>query len=87
VALEERARRVRAVDLEALVPGPVGRDEAEVVEQRTDVQQLGVVVQAEPIALQRAPEKDAPGVVEEQLGGDVGPALIGRVCPCVEAST
>jgi hypothetical protein len=69
-----RSRKLRAalaVDLEALVLGAVALDEADVVEHRADVEQLGVVVQAELLALQRAPEEHPPRVVEQQLRGDV----------------
>ena len=50
MALEEGAGGVRPVDLEALVLGAVALDEPEVVEQRADVEELGVVVEAQLLA-------------------------------------
>jgi hypothetical protein len=47
VALEKRARGVGAVDLETLVLGAMPFDQAEVMEQRADIEQLGVVVEAQ----------------------------------------
>jgi hypothetical protein len=50
--LEKRAGGVRPVDLEALVVGAVALEQAKVVEHRTDVEELGVVVEAELLGLQ-----------------------------------
>ena len=47
VALQERAGGVGPVDLEALVLGAVALDEPDVVEHGADVEELGVIVQAE----------------------------------------
>ena len=55
MALQEGAGGVGAVDLEALVLGAVALDEPDVVEHGADVEQLGVVVQPELLALQRTP--------------------------------
>jgi hypothetical protein len=70
VALEELARGVRAVDLEALVRGAVRLDEPEIVEHRCDVEQLGVVVEQQLLSVQRAPEEHPPRVVEQQRRRD-----------------
>ena len=71
VALQEGAGGVGPVDLEALVLGAVALDEPDVVEHRADVEQLRVVVQAELLTLQRAPQEHPPRVVEQQLRRDV----------------
>ena len=66
VALEEQARGVGPVDLETLVRGAVTFEQADVVEHRADVEQFGVVVEAELLSLQRRPQEHAPRVVEQQ---------------------
>ena len=60
VPLEEGAGGVRPVDLEALVFGAMALEQTHVVKHRADVEQLGVVVEAEPLGLQRGPEEHAP---------------------------
>jgi hypothetical protein len=50
VPLQKGAGGVGPVDLEALVLGAVPLDQPDVVEHRADVQQLGVVLEAEPFA-------------------------------------
>jgi hypothetical protein len=71
VALQEPARFVCAVDLE---PPPVRAEplaKAEIVEHRTDVEQLRIEAQATVAALQ-APEPVHPArVIVDQLGGGV----------------
>ena len=89
--LEEGAGGVGSVDLEALVLGAVAFDQPDVVEQRADVEQLRVVVQAELLALQRAPEEHPARVVEQQLRGDVlhelgglaGERAVGKGIPAI----
>jgi hypothetical protein len=60
VTLEEGAGGVGPVDLEALVLGAMALEQTEVVEHRADVEQLGVVVEAELFSLQRCPEEHSP---------------------------
>src|SRR6185312_14854894 len=71
VSLEERPSGVGPVDLETLVLGAVTLDEADVMEHRTDVEELGVVGQAESHPLERGPEEHAPRMVEQKRRGDV----------------
>jgi hypothetical protein len=71
VTLEERSRGVGSVDLEALVLGAVAFEQADIVEHRADVEHLRVVAQAEPLTLQRTPEKHPARVVEQEPRGDV----------------
>ncbi len=68
VAAQEVACRIRTVDLEALGGAAVGGHQAHVVEERADVQQLRVVLQAEPASRQRAEQEHAARVVEQQVG-------------------
>ena len=60
VPLEEGAGGVRPVDLEALVLRAMALEQADIVEHRTDVEQLGVVAEAESLGLQRCPEEHTP---------------------------
>jgi hypothetical protein len=68
---QELARGVRAVDLEAVVCAAMTLDEADVVEDRADVEQLGVVLEAMPLTVQRAKDIDAHRVVKEEIRLDV----------------
>src|SRR5690606_29540606 len=71
VRAEEGAGLVGAVDLEAAAAAVEPLAEAEVVEHRADVEQLGVVVQAAAAPAQGAEPVDPPGVVVDQLLGGV----------------
>jgi hypothetical protein len=77
VTLEEGTGRIGAVDLEALVLGPVALDEPDVVEQRAHVEQLGVVLQAAPPPPQRAPQEHAVRMAEQDRRRDVAHELRG----------
>jgi hypothetical protein len=77
-----RSRNARAafapVDLEALVLGAVALKQTNVVEHRADVEELGVVVEAELLGLQRSPEEHSTRMVEQQPRGGV-PQELGRL--------
>ena len=61
------ARRVRAVNFEALGRGAVARREPQVVKHRGHVQQLQVWLEPEATSMQRAEEVRPPGVVEQDV--------------------
>src|SRR5258708_40045030 len=65
--LQEVARGVRAVDLEALGSAAVPACQAHVVEHRAGVEQLAVELQATPQAGQRAKIVNPARIVEEQF--------------------
>ena len=67
VGLQEVARGVGAVDLEALGPAAVPGCQAHVVEHRAGIEQLAVERQAAPQAGQRAEVVDPTRMVEEQV--------------------
>ena len=71
VGSQETAGLVGAVDLEPLRLGAVLVGQAEVVEHRTDVEQLGIRGQAPELTLEHAEEVDAARVVEQQRWGGV----------------
>jgi len=50
---------VRTVDLEALVRGAVALEQVDVMEHRPHVDELGVVLDAQPLRLQRRPQEHA----------------------------
>src|ERR1700716_3655799 len=89
VVEQELPRQVGAVDLEALVGAPVVLGQAEVVEHRADVEQLGVGLDFAVAALQAREEEHSAGVVEQQrgagladqLGGPAGALGVGDVDP------
>jgi hypothetical protein len=60
VPLEEGAGGVRPVDLEALVLRAMALEQADIVEHRADVEQLGVVADAESLGLHRCPKEHTP---------------------------
>ena len=69
------ARDMRRVDFEPPGLGGVLRCEAEIVEHRADVQELGVGFESKTLALQRAEQKDASRVVVQQVALDVADEL------------
>src|SRR6266404_413350 len=66
VATQEVARGVRAVHLEALVGAAVPMRQPHVVEHRAGIEQLCIECQAAPHTGQRAPVKNAAGMVKQQ---------------------
>src|SRR5216683_2970329 len=79
VALQELARLVSAVHLE---PSPIGAErlaKADIVEHRTDVEQLRIEAQAAVAALQAAEPVHPAGVMVDQLAGGVAYEL-GGLC-------
>ena len=69
VVEQELARVVGAVDLEPLLLVGVGRREAGVVEERGEVEQLRIRLQAVRLGVDHPEEEHSPGVVEDQLAG------------------
>jgi hypothetical protein len=67
-AAQKLPRQVGAVDLETLVGAPVALGQAEVVEHRADVEQLGVGLDPAVAALQGREEEHPAGMVEQQRG-------------------
>ena len=76
MALEEAAGLVSAVDLEASAAVAELAVQAQVVEQRPDVEQFRVEAEIPVAALQGAPPVDAPGMMEDQVTG----GLTDQVC-------
>ncbi|MGY4483443.1 hypothetical protein ACVWWR_002634 [Bradyrhizobium sp. LM3.2] len=68
MATQERARGVRAVDLEPLVLAAMVRHQADVVKHGAGVKQFAVECQSAADARYRAELVDAAGMVEEQVG-------------------
>jgi hypothetical protein len=68
VTFQKRARRIRAVDLKSFCLGVIGVDEAEIVKQRRNVEQLRVKFQVLAKAFHRAEHEDSNRVIEQQLG-------------------
>src|SRR5712671_135812 len=66
VAAQELARRVRAVDFEALPGAAVPRDKSQVMEHRSRIQKLRIEAQAAALSGQRAEMIDPARVMEEQ---------------------
>ncbi len=79
VFLEKVARRICAIDFEAFRFTAVCLDETDVMEHRTDIKQLGIVLELFAFACQRAPQEHAARVVIKQIGFGVADEF-GR-CP------
>ena len=71
VLFQEVAGNICGIDLEALVGTTVGIGESQIVEHRTNVEQLRIVAQALIHAPQGAKEESPTGVVKNQIIGDV----------------
>lgn len=63
---QELTSMICSIELEPLLDGRVGSEEAGIVEERRDVEQLGVGLQAEFASLEHAEEEDAPRMMEQQ---------------------
>ena len=77
VLVQEIACRVRAVHFETIGLAAVCRHEPHVMEHRADVEQFRVVLQLLALAGERAEQKDARRVIEEQIGFGVANQLRG----------
>lgn len=71
VALQEPTRMVCALHLEAAGGVEVLSVQADVVEHRSDVEQLGVVTEPSVTGLQADPPEDPAGVVVDQVAGGI----------------